>query len=132
MPSIAAAPMRPRPMPAPMIVMAMPRPPPIARPEKTVVCNPPASWARTGAAPRKSTTSARQANFASFMAITTPEQLPWWAAPTVFSRRIPGARGDLAASVLRVHGHAHEQRGQEHENVRLQERDENLQQAEQD
>src|SRR5215469_496398 len=115
--SRAAAPMRPKPQPAPMIVRAAPRPAPTPRPdsvnELTVGC----CWAIAGTASNNNAPTTIRNRFRTFMDKLTP----------VCQQRSQQSKTHRAApSMLGVQRHPHEQRGQEDENIRLQEGDEQL------
>src|SRR5258708_5277704 len=107
--SRAEPPMRPKPMPAPMIVRPIPSP--AAMPEPDSVADAGASAAKAGSSDSRNTTATRPSSFSIFMEFGTPKN------------------GKATALVGRVHRHSHEYGRQKSKNVRLEEGDEHLQQA---
>src|SRR5438270_3675225 len=101
------------------MTMPAPRPAPTAAPEMAPV-EPGPVWAMTGAAVSSSTTKTTASSWSAFMNPLLP-----YFCQSLRSRRTarPGE------SMLRMQCHAHEQRREEREDIRLKEGHEQLQQA---
>src|SRR5919206_4983554 len=122
--SRAAAPMRPNPQPAPMMATPAPMPAPTLAPDRVALLG---AWAIAGETASSNTTTTRASSCRVFMGAPGPRsrKRPCFTANT-------GRPARPAGSVLRVQAHAHEQGGQEDEDVRLQERHEQFHQAQGD